>query len=206
MTKKSTHYSTREDWLRAAVNELRPFFRELDVEPVDEIEPIVSWPKGKASAIGQCFSPEWTKEGVTYVTISPELGDDPVRVLDVLLHEMIHACGIHGHKGDFRKVALAVGLEGKMTATVASDELREELKPIADALGDYPHMVMAKLDGGGEEKKSTPSRVRLFCVNEECDQSGIYTVDINARKFEEGELIAPLCPHCTESMDQGGTE
>jgi predicted RNA-binding Zn-ribbon protein involved in translation (DUF1610 family) len=66
--------------------------------------------------------------GPGLLTLHPTIFEDPSRVLDVLLHEMIHAARpTDGHKKDFPKLAKRVGLTGKMTATVASPELRDRL-------------------------------------------------------------------------------
>ena len=36
-------------------------------------------------------------------------------------------------------MAKAIGLTGKMTSTVANEELKEKLKIVSDILGKYPH-------------------------------------------------------------------
>jgi hypothetical protein len=198
-------YKTREEWLEVAVALLRPKFDDLDVEVAENIAIIVSWPRGSKVAIGQCFDPAWTDDKATYITVSPII-NDPVQVLDIVLHEMVHACGIRGHGKDFKKIATAVGLTSKMKATVPTEELREELVKMAEEIGPYPHIVMTDYtSGGGEEGEKKPgTRIHLACTNEECEVGVEYTVDINRRKFEAGDQIAPLCPHCTASMEPAG--
>ena len=62
-------------------------------------------------------------------------------VLSVLTHELVHAIDDcqHGHQAPFKRIAEAVGLEGKMTATTAGIELTEKIKAIVKKLGRYPH-------------------------------------------------------------------
>src|SRR5690606_38637603 len=95
----------------------------------------VGWPGGpgrKNCVIGQCWAPAAAADGVSHVFISPVL-DDAVRVLDVLAHELVHAINFAegdncGHRGRFAKIAKGIGLTGKMTATVAGEELAERLQ------------------------------------------------------------------------------
>ena len=49
-------------------------------------------------------------------------------------------------------MALAIGLEGKMTATTAGDALKALLQAIVKRLGDYPH---EELDISNRKKQTT---------------------------------------------------
>lgn len=141
---RKTH-ATREGWLRAAVGLLTPRLEEAGATMPEDWAVSVGWPRGK-KAIGQCWPPETTDdEKTTHMFVSPKLGD-PVVVLATLLHEMVHAgvgCS-HGHRGPFRTIARAVGLEGKMTSTSAGEELMEHLRRLADRLGPYPHAAITR--------------------------------------------------------------
>jgi hypothetical protein len=95
--------------------------------------------------VGECWDVKACTDGRTYhLFISPFL-DEPVQgdgggVLPTLVHELVHVVAYgDGHKGRFRRVALAVGLTGKMTATYAGTELAERLMALAIELGPYPH-------------------------------------------------------------------
>ena len=59
-----------------------------------------------------------------------------------------------------RRMALAIGLTGKMTATVAGSDLLITLKKIFNTLGDYPHAAMNLAD----RKKQTTRMIKLECV------------------------------------------
>ena len=113
---------------------------------------------------------------------------NPVKVVDILLHEMIHAvvgCE-HGHKGPFRTLAKDFGFAGKMTATYADEgtALETLLKGITNKLGPYPHAAMKKKDGA----RSYPYKwSRLMSMT---DRS--YTVTISPRVMEEhGRPVDP---------------
>src|SRR5690349_10363518 len=126
----TTKFSTREEWLVAAVEAFRPMFSALVDEQIPAVRVSVGWPGGngrKNAVIGQCWATAASADKVAQLFISPVL-DDAVRVLDVLAHEIIHAIDDcqSGHKGRFAKIAKALGLTGKMTATVAGDELKAE--------------------------------------------------------------------------------
>jgi hypothetical protein len=64
----------------------------------------------------------------------------------VIIHELVHAavgCE-HGHKAPFRRLATALGLEGKMTATSPGENLCKRIDEVCTRIGEpYPH---SKLD------------------------------------------------------------
>jgi hypothetical protein len=93
---------------------------------------------------------------------------DPIEVSATLLHELVHAAvGLAAkHRGPFKKCATALGLEGKMTATHAGEELTLRLKEITDGLGDYPH---AKLD---KSQSNAPKKQTCRQLKVECNECG----------------------------------
>lgn len=151
--KKRKSVMTREEWLRRAARALAPLINEhlpgdtkLDLSGM-----MVSagFPKyGSSRAIGQCWHKTNTSDGTTHIFVCPTLTED-LRVMDVLLHELIHfAVGTEcGHRGEFRRVAQGVGLAGKMTATVVEpdSDLHNRLKAIGEKLGAYPHSPITKV-------------------------------------------------------------
>lgn len=156
------------------------------------------WPSVKAMArsnrrVGECWTPESCGDGSTYqIFISPVLDvpveEDGYGVLPCLAHELVHAVvgTAAGHKGRFKEVARAIGLEGKLTATFAGEELAYYLGILADDLGAYPH---SKLDARHRPtKKQTTRMIKAICAN--CG----YTIRV-ARSWIEVGL--PTC-HCGE--------
>lgn len=134
----------REDWLAAVLNAYRPDFSAAGAP----LPPIVKVACGFSShglrslVIGECWVPEASAAGVPEVFIVPRKSDS-IDVGSILVHELVHAAGIRGHGADFRRVAVALGMEGKMTATVPGVVLRGRLREIIATIGDYPH---AELD------------------------------------------------------------
>lgn len=145
MTSNTIKY--REQWLMEGVSQFRPWLKEQKAPIPDKVAVSVGFPKGGRGghAIGQCWYPQTSVNGVTNMFVCPTQ-DEPVRVLDILLHECIHAgCGKDcGHKGEFKRIAKDLGLQGKMTATFAAPEtpLHTELTRISQVLGPYPHSGM----------------------------------------------------------------
>lgn len=185
MTKKrSPIHETREAWLNAAIEALRPLFTQLAaVDLPAEVRVSCGFPGGGSARkrIGECW-PTKASDGVAQVFVSPVL-DDPIQVLGTLVHELIHAwddCK-NGHKRPFSRVARAMGLEGKMTATTVGDELRAVLAEIAGELGPYPH---AALDLGLRVKKQSTRMLKV-----ECPACG-YTLRTTAKWLEVG---VPTC-------------
>lgn len=104
------------------------------------------------------------------IRMSVELGgrgkkDESCRVADVLLHEMIHSCArFHGHKGAFKQIATTMGLTGKMTATIATEDLRVRIwDDVVSVLGRYPHKKVHLTPRGQRGKGSR--LIKCTCVH-----------------------------------------
>jgi hypothetical protein len=156
---------TREAWLQELATELRPWFADLGHE-VPEVRVSVGFTsKGaRSNRIGECWYPEATEDGVPQVFLHPKLVD-PWQVAATLVHELVHATlgpeAKHGRP--FRKLAVALGLTGKMTATVASDELLGRLAPVLDRVGPYPHAGLASKNGTSTGPKQTTRMLKVQC-------------------------------------------
>lgn len=190
----ATPTSTREAWLLAAVDAMRPLYAAVDVQ-LPEVRVSVGWPGGRGRrnlAIGECWPTGLAADGTAQLFISPVL-DDAEEVLGTLAHELIHAwddCK-SGHKGAFAKVAKGIGLTGKMTATVPGPELAVKLKEIAAKLGAYPHAKLSD-EVSGRKKQST----RMIKVV--CPDSG-YTLRTTRKWLDE--VGVPYCPCCKKEME-----
>lgn len=182
----------RETWLNKAITALRPTFKAQGQTIPANIRVTCGWPSksaGRSSKrrIGECWADTASKDGTIEIIVSMVL-DDPIQVLDVLTHELVHAVvGLDcGHKGPFRKLALAVGLTGKMTATVAGDELRATLETISAKLGDYPH---ATIDFSNRKKQST-RMIKAQCIDSDCGmifRASAKWLEVN------GSFDCPIC-------------
>lgn len=140
-----TNQQTREEWLQSCVTALRPMFALHGATIPDNIKVSCGFPFGRRGltslhAIGQAWPASLSTAGDIEIFISPAL-DDGARVADVLAHECVHAAiGNHkGHGPEFKRLAEAIGLTGKMTATVAGDKFRHWFNATGIRLGKYPH-------------------------------------------------------------------
>lgn len=153
----------RETWLNEMASMMAPRFTELGF-PIPKFRVAVGWTgHGKVSNIGgQCWHSSQSSDGVFEVIIAPIL-DDSMEVAAVLAHELIHAAvGFDcGHKGDFKRIAIVLGLKGPMTATTPGPAFIEYATPFLEKLGKLPHAKIilnsdpkqrAEGDEGGEDE------------------------------------------------------
>lgn len=188
--KQHFKYETREEWLRAAIAAVRPIFTDTTLPAIVHVScgfPSVRALSNRNRSIGECWYRDASSDGNHHIFISPTIShDEPVKVLETLVHELVHAAVGHecGHKGAFKQTAQAVGLEGRMTATHAGQRLLDQLTPIAKALGPYPHATLNPLKR--PTKKQGTRMLKL-----ECAKDG-YIVR-TTRKWME-EMGAPTCP------------
>lgn len=203
---------TREAWLHAAIDALRPRFAEVGLPLPAKVHVSVGFGYGakreSAVVLGQCWARRASEDGVNHIFISPEL-DDTARVLDVLMHELIHAADdcAHGHRGAFAEAATRLGLEGPMTATTASVTLAAEMITLADSLGDYPHGRLAAskvpartpVDPKGKPipSHSGPGKQGTRMLKVVCANGTGYTVRMTRKWLE---LAPPRCGCCGVTM------
>jgi hypothetical protein len=192
----------REAWLTSLARLMAPKFTELGL-PLPAYRVSCSWPTRKALAsrsgrvIWQCFAPECSKAGVAEVFVSPVL-EDAMRVAGTLAHELAHAAvGVeYKHGAPFARLARALGLEGKPTATVEGEEFVRWVTPLLAEVGAYPHAAvdLSKMPA----KKQTCRQLKVSCP--ECGYTARTT-----RKWLETRG-APLCPCNAEPMvpEDGG--
>jgi hypothetical protein len=113
------------------------------------------------------------------------------------MHECVHAgVGLDKKHGPvFKAAALAMLLEGKMTATTEGKPFKEEIAaPVLKALGAYPHAVLTGGLSSGPGKQDT-RLVKVYCPA--CD----YKARITRKWIEVG---IPACPN--DACDQHGAE
>ena len=183
---------TKENWLTEAVNLLALEFKiEGLVMPkkwrISSGFPSKGGLAAKKRTIGQCWSPEASKDGTTEIIISITQ-DDELIILGVICHEMVHATGIMNHGPAFKKIATACGLTGKMTATEEGPEFVKRTKAIRKTLKKFPH---AALDATVGVKKQTTRMIKVECSH------GCGMVFRTSRKWlvENGSDVFS-CPIC----------
>jgi len=185
---------TREQWLLQAVRALTPTVKKAGAE-MPEVRVSIGWPGGrgnKQGVIGQCWMSAAVADGKPAIFITPALSEEhPERILDVLLHEMLHATGARGHRGAFAKLAKAVGLEAPWTATTAGEALKPRLEKLAVRLGPFPHAVVRNDQGLVGVGPSLPPVQGTRMIKVWCEQCG-YTLRATMKWLSTG---IPYCPN-----------
>ena len=192
--RQTNSLSTREEWLVLVAGQAESLFVDQGHD-IPEYRVTCGFPSRKALgkdgsvALGQCWSAEHSDGNVFEIFISP-LVDDALRVTDILIHELCHAIAPpkSGHGAAFKKIALSVGLEGKMTSTVAGSELLAWIEKVVEGVGPYPHH---KLVAPVAQKKPQKSRqMKGECPD--CKAEGEpYIIRLSAENIDRG---MPICP------------
>lgn len=186
----------RQRWLQRAFVALTREFARLDYAVPDNVRMSVGFPVGGgkgARAIGQCWGPQSSQDGHAEIFVSPELGvttdakahAESVNALQVLAHEMAHAIvGVDaGHKKPFKQCATAIGLEGKMTATVAGPVFEDWATGFIEKHGTFPMGKLVKWKRIGKQGTRL-----LKC---ECGECG-YIARVTRKWLDDAG--APICP------------
>jgi hypothetical protein len=181
--------NNRETWLNAVAEKLAPAFAERGKPLPARIRIAIGFPStgARGKRIGECWDSAASRDGSFEILIRPDI-DDPLEAAAILAHELCHAAAglAAGHGPGFRKIALAIGLQGKMKSTTAGPEFIALSAPILAAVGSLPH---ARLDLGALSSKPKKQNARMIkCTCGECG----YVVR-TARKWID-EKGAPHCP------------
>lgn len=137
-------YDTREAWMLAAVEAMRPWFVDVNAE-VGPVRISIGWPGGRSAKgkgiRGQCWASHTVADGIPAIFVTPDQSD-PILILGIILHEMNHASDncLSGHRGTFAKTAKALGFLAPWTdSSGKTDELIEKLTNLLADLGTFPH-------------------------------------------------------------------
>lgn len=181
----------REQYLNSSIEYLRPLFVSNGFD-IPQVRVSVGFPGGGSARkrIGEYWDKKATSDKIGQIFINPTI-DEPLKMLDVLTHELVHACvGVKaGHKGPFKKLALGVGLTGKMTSTTAGPELVERLNDIIKKLGPIDHGTINLSD----RKKQSTRLKKLTCI--EC------TYTVRTAQTWIDAYGAVLCPCNNNPME-----
>lgn len=182
-------HSTREQWLTAAVAELRPLFISRSAPLPALIRVTCGFPSSKARTLDRCVGEHWSpavsKDGHHELMISP-VEDDPVKVFAVLIkclcHAALHADGKDLHRGRFPSLIKSLWLGGKPTRPTVTPAFEINFADLIESLGDYPH---AALNIGVERKTQSTRMLKASCPM--CS----YTIRLTDKWAKLG---LPVCP------------
>ena len=165
ITKRTIVHQTREEWLQASVELLRPILSDVGHEFAKKVRIGCGWTGGgrRSKAIGTCSPSGLADDGVVEIIINTDQLNG-VRVLAILLHELVHAGFDQGHRisnghgKKFADICYAAGLKGKPTATREGDDLAKVFEGmISKTLGRWPSergmgsgSLAKRLSGGGD--------------------------------------------------------
>lgn len=180
--KAAPKHTTREAWLMAVVEAMRPEFEAAGFPIPEKIRVTMSLTQ-RAKWIGTHYPVAMSKDNTHEILIRLDQ-TKPLDVAAILCHELVHASvpPKTGHRGPFKVLATALGLTGKMTATVPGTMFKAWVKPVLKDVGAFPH---AALDLSKQKKQST----RLLKV--ECKDCG-YIARVTSKWIDNAG--APICP------------
>lgn len=188
-------HASREDWLNAFIELARPEFERVNAPlPINVRVAVGFTSRGvRGSRIGECWSSDSSEDGHFEIFIKPTL-DGAARICDVLTHELVHAAvGLkEGHGPAFKRVAVALGLGGKMTATTPQPEWFRWAMPYIEQLGPIPY---GALDGEGAS--SARRKQDAYLLKAECPACGFLARV--TRKHVHPHLNCPV-PDCVGEL------
>jgi hypothetical protein len=205
-TNKTNTHTTREGWLRAATNALRPIFAKHSPKYIlpEKMRFSIGFTSGgKRGMEGESWHPEYSADGHFEVLIRADR-DDPVEILGILVHELVSTLlpreAKHGKA--YRDIALRIGLIGKMTHASPGPVLLEQLKAIAADLGPLPHARLDVAAGSNRPKKRGAKYLKV-----ECGATCGYTHRVIPKWAKVGLPVCPVDPahgrlHCALLDDE----
>ena len=147
---KSNYHDSRESWLRAATDELRPYFQRCGYPLSGKIRFAIAFPSTgrKGNRVGECWHSSTSADEHFEIFIRADLAE-PEKVLGVLVHELVHVVvpvdAKHGKH--YRDAALKIGLHGKMVHALPGELLQKRLDDLAATLGPCP--MLASISNAG---------------------------------------------------------
>jgi hypothetical protein len=138
----TNHQDSREAWLRAAANELRPYFESCGLLLPDKIRYAIAFTSTgrKSKRVGECWHSAASDDASYEIFIRADLAE-PIEVLSVLVKELVHTtlpAGV-GHGKQFKDAAIKIGLQPPMREARPGVLLTERLVKLAKDLWPLPH-------------------------------------------------------------------
>ena len=156
-------HANREDWLNAAVDELRPFFSSRGHTLPAEIRVACAYPtnakRSGFKVLGECIPNTNSADGHYEIFISPIL-DAPIKVTETLIAQLCRTA-----KGALNVTTLSYGRVAEAMHILPAGALSNPYKEVShgqdfinayqaiiDSLGIYPH---AKVDVSSHKSQGT---------------------------------------------------
>jgi hypothetical protein len=179
-------HKTREDWLQAAVADLRPMFDLLGRPLATNIRVSCGYPLNfkRNKRLGDCHASTESADRSMEIFIAPTV-DKPIEVFTVLLSQLCRTTsGALSYGTSYSVIASAMGLEGSATGwkvITRSIDFPSTYHDMIMGLGAYPHAEMSI----SEVKTQNTRMLKAFCPV--CD----YTVRLSTKWALLG---LPTCP------------
>ena len=138
---------TKEAYLRAMLKNMLPLFKAQDL-PISAIakDIQISCVDIKSKYVGFCsaITSDHYYPEISYEILIDDKVKDGLEATGILVHEVCHAIQHHiyrdiGHGKEFKAIALAVGLTGKMTQAYPDKALTKQIEAWDKEVGVYPH-------------------------------------------------------------------
>lgn len=190
----------RETWLNAIAELMAPRFAELGF-PLKPFRVSIGFTSGgqNARAAAEVWSSVASADGMFEILIRPD-EDRPMMVVAYLAHELCHvAVGLQeGHKGNFKKLMMLIGMTKPFTCTVPTDRFKEWVQPFIDQVGPLPH---GKLQWRPESLlpagKRTPGAGEIAKgLREGLGLADLQEIISNAPKKQTTRLLKVTCTEC----------
>lgn len=189
----------RETWLNAMAERMAPRYAELGF-PIPKFRVSIGFTSGgqRSNAAAEVWSSVASADGFFEILIRPDQADSVV-VAGHLAHELVHAAvGLkEGHKGNFAKLCLLLGLKPPMTATTPGPAFEAWVKPFIEELGPLPHGRLNWVMPAAPGAKRAPG-AGLFAkgIREGLGLAEIEELITNAPKKQTTRLLKVSCSEC----------
>jgi hypothetical protein len=190
-------HNTRESWLRSATDMMRKHFEDCGYPLPSNIRFAIAFPSTgrRGTRVGECWHADTSEDGNYELIIRADIAE-PVEVLGVLVHELVHSVVPvdAGHGKLYRDAAIKIGLTGKMREAMPNGLLRDRLITVAEALGPLPHARL-NIERGRDNKgpadrakKQGTRMLKASCQDENC------TFVVRLAATPAREIGSPHCP------------
>lgn len=194
--KAGNQHDTREGWLRAATDALRPYFIENGYQIPDRMRFSIGFPSTgrQGRRRGELWHGLTSNDETFELFIRADL-DDPAEVLGVLVHELAHSVLPidAGHGKLYKEAAAKLGLTGPLRHAMPNALLAAKLQAIAEDLGPLPHARL-NIERGRDNRGAIdrPKKQKTRLLKSTCSHDGCgFNVRIVAKWVAD---IGP--PHC----------